>query len=134
MAREVTTPRYHGVSILRYPYQEFSLPYAPSPLRLHVFRSVPHLSPRGPTATAMTAATRLLHVRKTTSSSATLHELPHAPASQRNPTPRHHLPHRQCPPHLLPCSPQHLSSHLRRGVMWEPLTVQQVLSNRCSNT
>jgi hypothetical protein len=53
-----------------------SLPYAPSPLRLHVFRSVPHLSPRGSTATAMTAATHLLHVSKMTNSSATLHKLP----------------------------------------------------------
>jgi hypothetical protein len=46
-----------------------------------VFRSVPHPSPRGPTAT--TAATRLLHVRKMTSSSATLHEPPPTPANQR---------------------------------------------------
>jgi hypothetical protein len=51
-----------------------SLPYTPSPLRLHVFRSVPHLSPQGSTATAMTAATHLLHVRKMTNSSDTLHK------------------------------------------------------------
>jgi hypothetical protein len=95
-----------------------SLPYAPSP-RLHVFRSVPHLSPRGPTATATTAATRLLHVRKMTSSSATLHEPPPAPASQRKPqfhTTTCHTAsasHTHGPPHPLPCSPQHLSNQIK---------------------